>query len=166
MPLLASTVNMKTTTKSESVDLCLCACPSFANPSSEPRLDEELLAKLDGADPSEFEGMEEEEDDDDLALNVAEGEAEDGSGRKLPNLQVVQMRMQSAVRALGNWAALGSQTGKSRSEVMEQFIQDICEYYGYNEYLAEKLLNLFPIDEVRFFVFLLTRRDWDLTWKV
>jgi hypothetical protein len=88
-----------------------------------------------------------EEDDDDLALNVGDG-AEDENGRKLPNLQVVQMRMQSSVRALSDWSALGAKTGKSRSEVMEQFIQDICEYYGYNQYLAEKLVNLFPLDEV------------------
>ena len=31
---------------------------------------------------------------------------------------------------------------------MEQFVADVSEYYGYNTFLAEKLLELFPLDEV------------------
>lgn len=61
--------------------------------------------------------------------------------------------MASAVRALSNWKSLGAQLnaqGKSRSDVYDQFISDVCEYYGYNTFLAEKLVELFPIEEVRF----------------
>jgi len=32
---------------------------------------------------------------------------------------------------------------------MEQLVADIATYYGYNEFLAEKLLQLFPVSEVR-----------------
>jgi len=59
--------------------------------------------------------------------------------------------MASAVRALSNWKQLGPQlnaNGKSRSDVYDQFISDVCEYYGYNQFLAEKLVELFPIEEV------------------
>jgi len=38
---------------------------------------------------------------------------------------------------------------RSRSEYVDQLILDIASYYGYNEYLAEKLFQLFPVAEVR-----------------
>ena len=31
---------------------------------------------------------------------------------------------------------------------MSQLISDIASYYGYNEFLAEKLFNMFPVGEV------------------
>ncbi len=31
---------------------------------------------------------------------------------------------------------------------MQQLISDIASYYGYNEFLAEKLFQLFPVAEV------------------
>lgn len=86
-------------------------------------------------------------DDDDMALNLA---MEDGGHRGLPDIQVVQMRIASATRALSDWRIHGKKTGKSRSEVFDQFIEDICSYYGYNKFLAEKLVDLFSVDEVSF----------------
>ena len=38
---------------------------------------------------------------------------------------------------------------RSRSEYTEQLIADIASYYGYNDFLAEKLFLLFPVAEVR-----------------
>jgi len=37
---------------------------------------------------------------------------------------------------------------RSRTEYIEQLILDIASYYGYNEFLAEKLFQLFPVAEV------------------
>lgn len=37
---------------------------------------------------------------------------------------------------------------RSRSEYVEQLLADIASYYGYNEFLAEKLFNLFSVLEV------------------
>lgn len=37
---------------------------------------------------------------------------------------------------------------RSRSEYVDQLISDICTYYGYNQYLAEKLFELFTPAEV------------------
>lgn len=37
---------------------------------------------------------------------------------------------------------------RSRSEYVSQLISDIASYYGYNEFLAEKLFQLFPVSEV------------------
>ena len=45
-----------------------------------------------------------------------------------------------------------SQEGRSRSEYTAQLIKDICAYYGYSEYLATKLYNLFtPREAFAFF---------------
>ena len=38
---------------------------------------------------------------------------------------------------------------RSRSEYVQQLISDIASYYGYNDFLAEKLFQLFPVSEVR-----------------
>ena len=40
------------------------------------------------------------------------------------------------------------QPGRSRGEYMDQLRRDLCTYFGYNEYLMEKLLGLFPLSEV------------------
>ncbi len=46
-------------------------------------------------------------------------------------------------------APLTSETvNRSRAEYTEQLISDIASYYGYNEFLAEKLFQLFPVAEV------------------
>jgi len=36
----------------------------------------------------------------------------------------------------------------SRSEYISQLLSDIASYYGYNEFLAEKLFQLFSVNEV------------------
>ena len=36
----------------------------------------------------------------------------------------------------------------SRSEYILQLLSDIASYYGYNEFLAEKLFQLFSVNEV------------------
>lgn len=36
----------------------------------------------------------------------------------------------------------------SRSEYVDQTVADIASYYGYNQFLAEKLFLLFPVNEV------------------
>lgn len=41
--------------------------------------------------------------------------------------------------------------GWDRVEYINQFLKDVCVYYGYNEFLVEKLMNFFFFREV--FVF-------------
>lgn len=92
-----------------------------------------------------------------------EREKEKASGG--PDVQEVQMRMAECVKVLNdfkNLAAEGRYVGinapswrqsnklvyRSRSEYVEQLISDIASYYGYNEFLAEKLFDLFSVSEV------------------
>lgn len=39
---------------------------------------------------------------------------------------------------------------RSRSEYTDQLVSDIASYYGYNNFLAEKLFHLFSVVEVYF----------------
>jgi len=43
-------------------------------------------------------------------------------------------------------------TLRPRADYVSQLISDIASYYGYNEFLAEKLFNMFPVGEVAFLV--------------
>ncbi|KAI1274494.1 NOL1/NOP2/sun family-domain-containing protein [Xylaria sp. FL0933] len=60
-----------------------------------------------------------------------------------PDLQLLRQRISDTIRVLDDFATL-SEPGTSRSEYTAQLLKDICAYYGYSEFLAEKLLNLFP----------------------
>lgn len=63
-----------------------------------------------------------------------------------PDLQLLRSRINDTVRVLEDFAKLGEE-GRSRAEYTAQLIKDICAYYGYSPYLAEKLFNLFPPKE-------------------
>ncbi|KAJ2553035.1 rRNA (cytosine-C5-)-methyltransferase nop2 [Coemansia sp. RSA 1933] len=75
-------------------------------------------------------------------------EAEKDAPMDLPQ---VQLRIQEIIRVLNNFAQLRD-GGRSRADYMEQLKRDLCYYYGYNEYLMDKLLQLFAIGEaIEFF---------------
>ncbi|KIW18081.1 ribosomal RNA small subunit methyltransferase B [Exophiala spinifera] len=68
-----------------------------------------------------------------------------------PDLAVVRSRMTETIRVLGNFSALADKT-KSRTDYTDQLLADICTYYGYTPYLAEKLFALFtPAEAFAFF---------------
>ncbi|PNP84526.1 hypothetical protein FNYG_02155 [Fusarium nygamai] len=68
-----------------------------------------------------------------------------------PDLQLLRTRITENIRVLDDFANL-SEEGRSRVEYTSQLLKDICSYYGYSEYLAEKLFNLFtPREAFAFF---------------
>lgn len=60
-----------------------------------------------------------------------------------PDLQLLRSRITDTIRVLDDFTNL-SEEGRSRSEYVEQLLKDICAYYGYSDFLARKLFNLFP----------------------
>lgn len=130
-----------------------------------------LDAELDlGINQREDDAMEEDDEDDDgeelvtFDLPTAE-QREEEKKRGGGELQEVQRRLQDCVKVLTDFKALGAKDRyviiviillpsvhpifySSRSEYVEQLLSDICAYYGYNAFLAEKLFNLFPVQEV------------------
>ncbi|KAI9774795.1 MAG: rRNA (cytosine-C5-)-methyltransferase nop2 [Geoglossum simile] len=75
--------------------------------------------------------------------NAGEDEVVDPRSILAPNLQLLRTRITETIRVLDDFSTL-SEEGRSRKEYRSQFLKDICAYYGYAPYLAEKLLDLFP----------------------
>jgi len=68
-----------------------------------------------------------------------------------PDLQVLRTRITDNIRVLESFSKL-CEEGRSRTEYTSQLLKDICDYYGYSEFLAEKLFNLFsPREAFEFF---------------
>lgn len=68
-----------------------------------------------------------------------------------PDLQLLRTRINDTVRVLDEFSKLAEE-GRSRTEYTTQLLKDICAYYGYSQFLAEKLFNLFtPREAFEFF---------------
>lgn len=68
-----------------------------------------------------------------------------------PDLQLLRTRINDNIRVLENFGEL-CEEGRSRADYTTQLLKDICDYYGYSSYLAEKLFNLFtPREAFEFF---------------
>lgn len=89
-----------------------------------------------------------------LQTNIAkdEGVLDAGAAQSIaPDLAVVRSRMTETIRILGNFSPLADKN-RSRTDYTDQLLSDICTYYGYTPYLAEKLFNLFtPAEAFAFF---------------
>lgn len=68
-----------------------------------------------------------------------------------PNLNATRTRIIEIVKVLEDFKNLGAE-GRSRNEYTERLLTDICSYFGYSPFLAEKLFNLFsPAEAMEFF---------------
>lgn len=68
-----------------------------------------------------------------------------------PDLQLLRSRINDTIRVLEDLSRLAEE-GRSRAEYTAQLLKDICLYYGYSSYLAEKLFSLFsPREAFAFF---------------
>jgi 25S rRNA (cytosine2870-C5)-methyltransferase len=90
-----------------------------------------------------------------MQTNIAGGKGEDGVDPAIqglaPDLQLLRTRITDTIRVLGDFSKLADKN-KSRAEYTSLLLSDICTYYGYTPYLAEKLLSLFtPLEAFAFF---------------
>ncbi|EOD46324.1 putative trna (cytosine-5-)-methyltransferase ncl1 protein [Neofusicoccum parvum UCRNP2] len=79
-------------------------------------------------------------DDDD------DSDDEGGRPRLAPDLQLLRTRITDTIRVLNDFQNL-AEPGRSRAEYTAQVLKDICAYYGYSQFMAEKLWSLFPPSE-------------------
>lgn len=67
------------------------------------------------------------------------------------DLSMIRTRMIELVKVLENFKVLAEE-GRSRQEYTDRLLQDICDYFGYSKFLAEKLFALFsPSEAMEFF---------------
>lgn len=79
-------------------------------------------------------------------------EQEEELAQQQPNLTAIRTRIIEIVKVLEDFKNLGAE-GRSRNEYTDRLLKDICEYFGYTPFLAEKLFNLFSPAEASFRVF-------------
>ncbi|RVX73604.1 hypothetical protein B0A52_02493 [Exophiala mesophila] len=115
---------------------------------------EGLSKRLDAQQAQVDAEAQQELEDDALQTNIAQdqGVLDSVAAQGLaPDLAVVRSRMTETIRILGDFSNLADKT-KSRTDYTTQLLADICTYYGYTPYLAEKLFNLFtPSEAFAFF---------------
>lgn len=70
-----------------------------------------------------------------------DGEDEKPMALLAPDLQLLRQRINDVVRVLGDFSNL-AESGRSRADYTAQVLKDICAYYEYSPFLAEKLWNL------------------------
>ena len=148
-----------------------------ARAAHDAQLDKEDFQMATQVNTDEFEGIEDMDEDEEevdepgeegIVLPTAEERAEEKRAGG-PEVHIVQKRMRECVRILKKWKVFGAKTSRFvicsisdtvlvmiridldrvRSEFVEQLVAEIASYYGYNEFLAEKLFQLFPVTEVR-----------------
>lgn len=92
--------------------------------------------------------------EDELQLNVKSqdlfefpGEGEDDDPDKVVTLQDVQQRIKDIVLVLSDFNKY-RQENRTRQEYILLLRQDLCLYYSYNDFLMEKLMNMFPLNEL------------------
>lgn len=90
--------------------------------------------------------------EEELQLNIADQEVfefppEDEDKKETTNLQEVQTRIKDVIMVLSDFNKL-RQADRSRSEYINLLQKDLCIYYSYNEFLIEKLMQLFPLSEL------------------
>lgn len=115
---------------------------------------EGLSRKLDAARQLEEEEAEQELQDA-MQTNIAGDRpdvfADEAQAGLAPDLQLLRQRITDTIRILGDLKGLG-QPEKSRADYVDLVLNDICTYYGYTRFLAEKLFNLFtPMEAFAFF---------------
>lgn len=63
------------------------------------------------------------------------------------NLKDVQQRIKDVVMILSDFKRLRD-ANRSRSEYMDLLRRDLCTYYSYNDFLMERLMQIFSMDEL------------------
>lgn len=116
--------------------------------------DSDEMEEFSEIDSSELDGesFSELSETEDASSKAPETDVEaDTTGEEgIPTVAGLRVRIMETIQILDDVKSLGK--GKPRSFYTQRLLEDISEYYGYSEYLAGKLLELFkPGEAVDFF---------------
>lgn len=91
--------------------------------------------------------------EDELQMNISHQEMftfpqdNDEETEDITTLQDVQQRIKDVVLVLSDFNKY-RENGRSRPEYTELLRKDLCTYYSYNDFLMDKLMNMFAINEL------------------
>jgi ribosomal RNA methyltransferase Nop2 len=54
---------------------------------------------------------------------------------------------------------------RSRKEYVDLLQQDLCNYYSYNDFLMNKLIDLFPLAEVKILLEKLNKKIFEIDYR-
>ncbi|MCP9261380.1 putative ribosomal RNA methyltransferase NOP2 [Dirofilaria immitis] len=63
--------------------------------------------------------------------------------KEAPNLKIIKQRISDVFQVLNDFKNRRD-SNRSRGEYISVLIKDLCSYYGYNEYLIQKFMDIFP----------------------
>ncbi|KAG9318794.1 putative NOP2-nucleolar protein [Chiua virens] len=123
-----------------------------AEAAREAELDlEEIQNAALAGEEDEDTGMEDDDEDGGEPFQLPTAEEREEEKQGVSDVQVVRRRMRHCVKVLGSFKKF-AEKNRSRSEYVEQLLSDIANYYGYNDFLTDKLFQLFPVAEaIEFF---------------
>lgn len=76
---------------------------------------------------------------------------DDAETEKALTLQDIQQRIKDVVLVLSDFKKY-RQANRTRNEYVQLLRSDLCTYYSYNEFLMEKLMDIFPLNELMEFL--------------
>eukprot|EP00088_Acartia_fossae_P009860 TRINITY_DN14848_c0_g1_i2.p1 TRINITY_DN14848_c0_g1~~TRINITY_DN14848_c0_g1_i2.p1 ORF type:complete len:877 (-),score=360.84 TRINITY_DN14848_c0_g1_i2:60-2690(-) len=91
----------------------------------------------------------------DMKLNIKEtdkfslpsGQEIEREKAQAPDLQIIQSRIRDVIHVLQDFKNRREE-GSDRQHYLSCLKRDLCTYYSYNEFMIEKLLNIFPVSQI------------------
>lgn len=127
----------------------------------------EKLADVDSEDDNfdgekeDFDGSEnddaeekDKEQSNDIRLNIASEDLlvfPNENVNEVISIPEVEQRIKDNLLVLSNFKKFREQN-RSRQEYITLLRKDLCTYFSYNEFLMERLMNIFPLDEIMSFL--------------
>jgi len=95
------------------------------------------------------------ESDKELKMNFEEsrkfvlpsGQEIEKEANSAPDLQIIQSRIKDVIGVLLNFKERREE-GVGRPQYLNRLKKDLCLYYSYNDFMIEKFLQIFPINEI------------------
>ncbi|CAI5537450.1 unnamed protein product [Closterium sp. Naga37s-1] len=91
------------------------------------------------------------QDGEDVGMLLPTDEEREAEAAAPPDLSVIQKRINDIVRVLGNFSKLRAET-VPRAAYVRQLAVDLALSYGYNDFLMDALMQMFPVAEVMEFL--------------
>ncbi|KAL1463721.1 hypothetical protein WDU94_015447 [Cyamophila willieti] len=93
--------------------------------------------------------------DEELQMNIADHEVfafpSEEEADKVVSIPEIEQRIKDVLMVLGNFKQYRD-PNRSRCEYMELLKKDLCTYFSYNEFLMERIIQIFPLDELMAFL--------------